>query len=376
MDAPCGGTRPTSCSAMHGCPPPAACASAVQACARPVSTATRAPVAAARRASTCAVHRPPMRVTSYGTGRLMPSTAGRFSASTPITMPSSPTGRDSASSWSRGTECRSRRGPTSPKPNRGFAARPVPREVPREADRPEVPGAPERAGVPKEEDEEEWDISAHPQRKRRQDAGHLFTVESHKARPHPARGALQFVPRGDQFLVAAPGDPYMSGHRDLLPVPAAQRQTERRRERGQRGQQRHQLGHRGPRAALAAQLGPAAHPVRRVPHGRPPARSARSPGCGAPAPAPGPPALSPSGSRRSRWRAPRSAPAPSARSPGTRRPRSRLANWSAARTTHFCAPAMPPPRAATASGQSSGSSLSAIQVIRTAGEPVWAWSGP
>lgn len=57
-------------------------------------------------------------------------------------------------------------------------------------------------------------------------------------------------------------------------------------------------------------------------------------------------------------------------------PASRLPNWSAARTTHFCAPAMPPPRAATASGQSSGSSLSAIQVIRTAGEPVWAWSGP
>lgn len=56
-------------------------------------------------------------------------------------------------------------------------------------------------------------------------------------------------------------------------------------------------------------------------------------------------------------------------------PVSRLDNWSAARTTHFCAPVMPPPRACTASGQSSGSSLSAIQVIRTAGEPVWACSG-
>lgn len=57
-------------------------------------------------------------------------------------------------------------------------------------------------------------------------------------------------------------------------------------------------------------------------------------------------------------------------------PARRLASWSAARTTHFCAPVTPPPRAATASGHSSGSSLSAIQVIRTAGEPVCAWSGP
>ncbi|THA59775.1 hypothetical protein E6P78_28675 [Streptomyces sp. A0958] len=98
-DGPCGGTRPTSCNATHPLPP-AARARPVQAGERPVSTTIRAPVAAARSARTCAVHRPPISVTSYEEGRLRPSTAGRPSSSTPITTPSSPTGRASEASCS------------------------------------------------------------------------------------------------------------------------------------------------------------------------------------------------------------------------------------------------------------------------------------
>ncbi len=51
-EAPCGGTRPTSYTASPFCPPPMACTICIQACGRPVSTATRAPVAAVRSAST------------------------------------------------------------------------------------------------------------------------------------------------------------------------------------------------------------------------------------------------------------------------------------------------------------------------------------
>lgn len=56
-------------------------------------------------------------------------------------------------------------------------------------------------------------------------------------------------------------------------------------------------------------------------------------------------------------------------------PVSLLDSWSTVRTRHFCAPVSPPPRARTASGQSSGSSFSATQVMRTAGEPVRACRG-
>ncbi|CAM5604650.1 hypothetical protein SNARM312S_06473 [Streptomyces narbonensis] len=100
------------------------------------------------------------RRSGYGSGEGSRSAVGRLSASTPITTPSSPTGRASASSRSTGTECRSRRGPTSPKPKRGFVSRPgrpaarEEREPRREGEAPD--GAPEPDGVPKE-----WDISAH-----------------------------------------------------------------------------------------------------------------------------------------------------------------------------------------------------------------------
>ena len=165
-------------------PPPApAC---VQACTRPVSTATRAPVAAARSASTCAVHRPPISVTSYGTGPVDPDHCGRPSASTPMITPSSPTGQRQGAQVVGGHGVARVAGPSSPRL---------------------APAAPSHHAPPLLRLSAIRFSPGSSERQRRQHAGQLLTVQPHQPHLRVPGGVLQRPSYADQFGVATRRSP-------------------------------------------------------------------------------------------------------------------------------------------------------------------------